>query len=152
MNTENSKTIIEINGIKMEVDLRYATRVEHLQVGSRVKCLTKSYGSEFKVHPGVIVGFEPFQNLPSIVVAYLDIDYNGAGIKFKSFNAKCDDFEIVADLDNNALEVNKADILTKLDREIAKKQIEMEEIESRRAFFLANFGVYFNHVEPAIPA
>lgn len=143
------KQIIEINGVKMEVDLRYAKRIDHLTVGSRVKCLLKSgySGSEFKVVPGVIVGFEPFQNLPSIVIAYLDVDYSSVGIKFKSYNAQCSDFEIVADLDNNALEVNKADILGKMDREIEKKKLELEEIIQKRDYFLANFGVYFTDIE-----
>ena len=137
------KQIIEINGVKMEVDMRYAKRIEHLTIGSRVKCLIKGYGDDYKVLPGVIVGFEPFEKLPSIIVAYLDVDYSSAGIKFKSYNAKCTDFEIVADLDNNALEVNKADILAKMEREIEKKRLEVEEVEQRRDFFLKNFGAYF---------
>lgn len=136
------KQIIEINGVKMEVDMRYAKRIEHLTIGSRVKCLVKQYDS-FKVCPGVIVGFEPFQNLPSIVVAYLDVDYSGAALKFMSFNAKCADFEIVADVDNTALEVNKADILARMQREYDKKQLELEEIKQRRDFFLNNFNCYF---------
>lgn len=139
----NEKTIIEINGVKLEVDLRYAKRVEHLAVGSRVKCLIKSYGDDYKVLPGVIVGFEPFEKLPSIIVAYLDIDYSTASLKFKSYNAKSVDFEIVADIDNNALEVNKLDILQKMDREVEKKRVELEEIEQRRAFFVTNFQAYF---------
>jgi hypothetical protein len=140
----NNTTIIEINGVKLEVDLRNARRIENLQVGSRVKCLVKNY-NDFSVHPGVIVGFEPFEKLPSIVVAYLKDNYSTADLVFKSYNAKCDDFEIVADLDNNALEVDKANILAKFDRELEKKRMEIEEIESRRKFFVAKFGAYFDH-------
>lgn len=146
----DNKTIIEINGVKMEVDLRHAKRIEHLQVGSRVKCLVKGYGSEFNVHPGVIVGFEPFEKLPSIVVAYLKDDYSTASLVFKSYNAQCSDFEIVADLDNNALEVDKANIIAKFDREAEKKRMELEELESRKKFFLKKFGVYFTETEPAL--
>lgn len=141
MNQE--KQIIEINGVKMEVDMRYAKRVEHLQVGSRVKCLIKGYSDDYKVLPGVIVGFEPFEKLPSIIVAYLETDYSSASIKFKSYNTKCTDFEIVADIDNNALEVNKSDILNKFDRELERKRLELEEIEQKRDFFTKTFGVYF---------
>jgi hypothetical protein len=143
------KQIIEINGVKMEVDMRHAKRIEHLAIGSRVKCLIKGYGAEYKVLPGVIVGFEPFQNLPSIVVAYLDTDYSSASIKFKSYNAQCSDFEIVADVDNNALEVNKTDILNKFDRELERKRLEMEEIEQKRDFFTKTFGVYFTEFSSA---
>lgn len=149
METKNQMHVIEINGVKMEVDLRHAKRIEHLQVGSRVKCLLKKYGDDFEVVPGIVVGFEPFENLPSIVVAYLESDYSSASIKFKSFNAKTKDFEIVADIDHNSLEVNKQDILAKMDRELEKKRLEMEEIEQKRAFFLQKFGVYFADVATA---
>jgi hypothetical protein len=141
------KQIIEINGVKMEVDMRYAKRIEHLTVGSRVKCLIKGYGEDYKVMPGVIVGFEPFEKLPSIVVAYLETDYGSASIKFKSYNSKCSDFEIVADIDNNALEVNKADILNEFDRDLERKRLELEEVEQRRDFFVKTFGVYFSDFE-----
>lgn len=140
---EKQTTVIEIKGVKLEVDLRTAKRVEHLQVGSRVKCLVKGYGNDYKVHPGVIVGFEPFNNLPSIVVAYLDIDYSSTKITFKSYNGKTDDFEIVADLDNNAIEVNKSDVLLRFNREMELKRRELEDLERKQAFFLRNFGVYF---------
>jgi len=109
-----------------------------------VKCLIKGYGDEYKVLPGVIVGFEPFEKLPSIVVAYLETDYSSASIKFKSYNTKSTDFEIVADIDNNALEVNKADILNKFERELERKRLELEEIEQKRDFFTKTFGVYFS--------
>ena len=39
----DEKTIVEINGIKMEVDLRHATRVEEFKIGSKVKVLKKQY-------------------------------------------------------------------------------------------------------------
>lgn len=70
MNDQN-KRVIEINGVKLEVDMRYAKRVDELRVGSKVKVLNKEYSS-YKVYPGVIVGFEEFDNLPTIVVAYLE--------------------------------------------------------------------------------
>jgi hypothetical protein len=92
------------------------------------------------------VGFEPFENLPSIVVAYLETDYSSASIKFKSYNAKTKDFEIVADIDHNSLEVNKQDILAKMERELEKKRMEIEEIEQKRDFFLKKFGVFFSDV------
>lgn len=146
---DSNKTVIEINGVKMEVDLRYATRIDHLQVGSRVKCLVKTY-SEHQVYPGVIVGFEPFQNLPSIVVAYLKNEYSGADLVFKSYNAESKDFEIVADQDNTSLEVNKQKITTLMQRDINKKQAEVQAAQEQLNFFLKNFASYFveNQTEP----
>lgn len=140
--TESQMTIIEVNGVKLEVDLRTAKRIDQLKVGSRVKCLIKTY-SDFKTVPGIVVGFEPFKQRPTIVVCYLETDYNSASLKFVSFNQDTKDFEIVADIDNNALEVNKADVLSKMDREIEKKKLELAEVEHRKEFFLKNFNSYF---------
>lgn len=142
------KTIIEVNGVKLEVDLRHAKRIDQMQIGSRVKCLVKSYDS-YDTKPGVVVGFEPFPSKPSIVVAYLDTGYGSAGLKFKTFNDATKDFEIVPDLDNNALEVDKAGVVEHFDREIAKKQLELRELEEKKAFFLAKFGAFFAELEPA---
>lgn len=140
---DHQTTIIEVNGVKLAVDLRTAKRIDELSIGSRVKCLVKQYDG-FKTCAGVVVGFEPFPTKPTIVVAYLDEDYSTAALKFKSFNADTKDFEIVADIDNNALELNRADLLAKFDREAAKKRAELEEVEQRKAFFLAHFGRYFS--------
>lgn len=139
------KTIIEINGVKLEVDLRTAKRIDTLRIGDRVKCLVKNYAG-MATYPGVIVGFEPFPSLPSIIVAYLENSYSSASLRFQTFNTETKDFEIVPDLDNNALEVNKADILALFEREANQKRSELKLIEDKQAFFLANFGSYFNDV------
>lgn len=148
--TAEGKTIIEVNGIKLEVDLRSARRIDTLAIGSRVKCLRKGYGGDMTTFPGVVVGFEPFPTLPTIVVAYLDTGYGSKGMVFKSFNAETKDFEVVADLDNNALEVDRANVLANFDREIDKKQREIDEMKAHRDFFLAKFGSYFKAPEPVV--
>lgn len=144
------KTIIEVNGVKLEVDLRTARRIDTLTIGSRVKCLRKGYGGEMSTFPGVVVGFEPFPTLPTIVVAYLDTGYASKGMVFKSFNAETKDFEVVADLDQNALEVDRSNVLATFDREIDKKQRELDEMMEHRDFFLAKFGSYFKAPEPVV--
>ena len=140
---EKQTTIIEINGIKMEIDLRNAKRIDTLRVGDRVKCLVKQYGG-MATYAGVIVGFEPFPSLPSIVVAYLDTGYASGTLKFQTFNSETKDFEIVSDLDNNSLEVNRAHILAVFDREEQTKRQELSAIEDKREFFLSHFGRYFS--------
>ena len=95
-------TIIEINGVKLEVDLRHAKRIDELTIGSPVKCLVKKYES-YAVYPGIIIGFEPFLSLPTIVVAYLETDTYNADIKFVAFNTNTKDFEIVLDVDFQGL-------------------------------------------------
>lgn len=137
-----SKTIIEINGVKLEVDLRHAKRIDTLQVGSPVKVLIKQYEG-YKVHAGVVVGFEPFEKLPTIIVAYLDVGYSGAELKLLHYNSSVKEAEIVHSIDGDLVDIDRASIIEKMDREIAKKELEMEDLRSRKAFFLANFGKYF---------
>ena len=146
---DKQTTIIEINGVKLEVDLRTAKRVDTLRIGDRVKCLVKGYGGSMSTHAGIVVGFEPFPSLPTIVVAYLDTGYSSGTLKFQTFNSETKDFEVVADIDNNALEVDKGHILAQFDRDASKKRQELDDIEAKRAFFMAHFGRYFEALAEA---
>lgn len=143
---ENTKQVIEINGVKMEVDTRYARRIDTFQVGTKVKLLEKQSvygGSDTKVYSGVIVGFEPFETLPTIIVCYLEHDYASANVKFAYVNTATDKkWEIVASLDDD-LPIQRADVLAKIDRELLKKADEIADLERRRAYFLQNFAAYF---------
>lgn len=141
----STKTIIEVNGVKLEVDLRTARRIDELKIGSPVKCLVKQY-TDYKVCPGVIVGFVPFKNKPSIVVAYLDTTYSSADLKFVTFNEDTRDFEIVADIDYNSMELDKGNVLRLMDKDITKKEQELQDLIAKKKFFLENFDS-FNRVE-----
>ena len=143
MNEET--TIIEINGVKLEVDLRHAKRVDTLRVGDRVKLLEKQYGNSIKIHPAIIAGFEPFQSAPTIIVAYLEISYSTADVKFAYINTADEEskkFELVPSIDND-LPVDPSDILELMDREIARKQVDVDDLKRRREFFMTNFQKYF---------
>src|SRR6266849_2566207 len=139
---EGEKTIIEVNGVKLEVDLRHARRVDELRVGDRVKVLNKDY-SGYKVHAGTVIGFEPFKNLPTIIVAYLEKDYTGANVKFLHFNAESNEIEIIKAIDDDSMDIDKAGVLRQLDGAIAKKRAEIEDIARRRAYFLENIQAYW---------
>ena len=135
--------VIEINGIKLEVDMRTARRIEELRIGDKVKVLVKDYGDNFTVHPGVIVGFEPFNALPTLVVAYAIISYSSFDLKFLHFNAKTKEgFEIIKALDDD-IELSKADVVNLFDRKVAEKGREIEELKEQREYFLRQFGVYW---------
>jgi hypothetical protein len=140
---EPEKRIIEINGIKLEVDLRHARRVDEFRIGDRVKVLIKEYQS-YKSHAGVIVGFDAFEKLPTIIVAYLDIDHNKAELKYVYINASKgnEDVEICATTDSD-LPFQKEDVLRRMDREIEKTKNEVADLQQKRDLFLARFGQYF---------
>lgn len=136
------KTVIEVNGVKLEVDLRTARRVDELRVGDRVKVLTKEY-TEYRVYAGTIIGFEPFQNLPTVIVAYLKRDYNGPEVKFLYYNAQSKETEIVKAIDDDQLDIDKATVVQHMEREVEKKLAEVEDLRAKKAYFLANFKAYW---------
>lgn len=142
MNTET--TIVEINGVKMEVDLRHAKIVhENIRVGSKVKVLEKSTYTGATVYAGVVVGFEPFTDLPTIIVAYMKEGYTDAGLHFAYINAKsAEKWDMVPSMDDE-LPLVKGDVLARFDRDADKKRAELADIEAKRDFFLRHFNRYF---------
>lgn len=62
------KRIIEINGIKLEVDMRSARRIDEFKVGDSVKVLD-SRDDKNVMRSGVITDFANFKELPTIMVA-----------------------------------------------------------------------------------
>lgn len=150
MSQDPNKTVIEVNGVKLEVDLRHAKRIDHLRVGDRVKILRKEPGySEFKVHHGMLIGFDEFKNLPTIVCAYMDTGYNG-GLKFLYYNSESKDCEVIASNDPDMLGIEKDHVLRTMDRDIEKKEQELAELVAKKAFFLAHFQSYWAPMEKAI--
>lgn len=135
-------TIIEINGVKLEVDLRNAKRIDNLKVGDTVKVLRKEYGDSYKSSAGVIVGFDNFQKLPSIIIAYIGDRYDKSNITTFCYNSESKDIEIVA-ANEHDLSFEKSEVLEKIDKEIAQKHLEIKELESKRSYFLHHFKKYF---------
>jgi hypothetical protein len=140
----NETTVIEVSGVKLEVDLRTAKRIDTLRVGSRVKLLIKPSYGDSKVHPGVVVGFEPFPSNPSILVAYMEETYASAEIKVRAVNATTADIEMVASIDDELFDRNE--VLRKFDKQIAAKRREIETIEEQRRYFETNFSAYWRPV------
>ena len=142
--SDEHKRIVEINGIKLEVDLRTAKRVDEFRVGDPCKILKKEYGDTHKVYPAMVVGFEDFKTLPTIVVAYLEAGYD-AKVCFQYINAESKDIEITASADEY-LPIDKADVCERMDRAIVKAEAEVEDLKRKKAYFLNCFGRYFRPV------
>tara|TARA_B100001059_G_C17617982_1_gene468009 strand:- start:4 stop:465 length:462 start_codon:yes stop_codon:yes gene_type:complete len=147
MNTETQTTTIEVNGVKLEVDLRNAKRIDVLKVGTRVKVLKKEYGDRFNVMHGVIIGFEPFKELPTIIVAATKMEYGEAKIDFIYYNSKTSDVEIVVSNDSDEASLDKADFLEHINKEIKKKESEIQELKHREQFFIDKFACYWTAID-----
>ena len=132
--------IIEINGVKMEVDLRSAKKVDQFRVGDYVKVLHKEYSS-YDTFPGVIVGFEQFEKLPTIIIAAVNPRSSTAELKFYHFNAQTTDTEIIK-AEEEDLSFDREKIIDMFNREILKKEIEVQALKDKLAYFVRHFTKY----------
>jgi len=137
-------TVIEVNGVKLEVDLRTAKRVDTLKVGDKVKVLVTSAYATPAVYPGVVVGFEPFKELPTVVVAYLKTSYNDSELQFLYYNKATKDTELIVSVDDVMFDwANAFDVF---DRKVAKLKRDIAEVEEKRAYVQRNFTQYFTNL------
>jgi hypothetical protein len=135
------KTIIEVRGMKMEVDLSSAKRIDAFRVGDNVKILKKRYSDSWESYPGVIVGFDNFEALPTIVVAYLESTYQEAKINFAYINAQTKDTEVCHMTDAEKI-IDKGTAVEYLDRQIDSLERQITEIKARKNYFLQYFSTY----------
>ena len=145
MSDMENKKVIEINGVKLEVDMRYARRIDSFRVGDSVKVLMKKdpnySSSKDEVLPGMIVDFANFKELPTLVIAtYKEGSWcSSPTIDFLYYNENsADKFDIVY-CDENELRVSEQSILQKFDHDIAAKQRELDDIISKKEYFITHF-------------
>lgn len=139
--------IVTINGVDIEVPEQASKPSQPLRVGDPVKLLVKAQYTEPKVCAGVVAGFELFQSLPTVTIAYVDpVSYSSTGaLVFAHINTKtADKYELVHGLDRAMLDIDQGRIQQLLQNDIQKKQGELAEAEQRLRFFNERFGAYFS--------
>ena len=141
--------IVEINGIKMEVDLREAKTIDTYKVGGMVKLLVPVYNG-FESYAGVIIGFDAFKVKPTIIVAYLEAAFGKAEVKIAYICEGCK-YEIVHASDGD-IPLSKKSITDLLGKDIADKQKALDEANWRLGQFEAWFGRYFVDAKTNIEA
>ena len=135
------RRIVEIDGVKIEVDLRTAKRIDTFKVGDNVKVLCKNYNNEFKVKPGIITDFANFKERPTIVVAVFNEGSwsSTPSIEFiHIYEGMEDKYEIVYTSDED-LRLTKDGVIEKFEREIAKKKNEAQDLENQLNYFINHF-------------
>lgn len=144
----DTRRVIEIRGVKFDVDMREAITVESLKVGDRVSVLEKKYGDNFACHSGVVVGFEPFKTLPTIILAYIESGYAGGEVKVVAFNDKTEGFEMVKSVDDVLFD--KEDAIRALDKKIAAAELVVTQAREAKRYFLEHFGAYWKEADAQI--
>ena len=136
---DENKRIIEINGIKLEVDLRSARRIDEFRVGDNVKVLDSRNGKSL-VRSGIITDFANFKELPTLIVAmYCPPDYwSKPSIEFLYYNSQTEDVEIVG-VSAEEVIVSRETVVQKFDDEIAKKRDELNDLIIKRDTFVKYF-------------
>ncbi len=135
------KQIVEINGVKFEVDMSKAKLISEFCIGDKVNVLVKEYNDK-KVYPGIIVGFDNFKDLPTITIAYFQIGYNEALIKFVHFNSESKDVDIAPCRESDLI-FGYGDVIKKMEREITLKEKEVEDLIRKKNYFIDNFNKHF---------
>ena len=141
--TDEHKRIVEIGGIKVEIDMRHAKVIDHYSVGTRVKILVKDYSS-YKPYPGIILGFDDFDRLPTIKVAYLEDGYDPS-IKVAYVNAETmkEKYEL-CEIGDYDFHLTQETIQQHWDRKIREKENELEKAKQEKEVFDKMFGVIFS--------
>lgn len=134
------KRVIEVNGVKLEVDMRYARRIDEFKVGDTVKVLDKR-NNKNEMRTGVITDFANFKELPTIMVAmYKPGDYWSApSIEFLPYNSDTEDVEIVG-VSAEEIMVSKDTIVDRFNDQIMKKKAELDDLIVKRDTFVKYFG------------
>ena len=137
---EESKRIIEIDGVKVEVDLRTAKRVESFKVGDNIKILDKEYDT-YKVKPGIIVDFAEFQELPTIVIAVFEEGSwsSPPNISFIYYNKNTSKKVEIVSCSKDEIKVSKEGVIERFEREIQKKKNEYEDLKNKLEYFKTHF-------------
>lgn len=124
-----------------------AIRAELLKVGDPVRVLSNPSYGEPTVSTGVIVGFEPFKELPTIIVAYIEASFSKAEMKMLYFNDKSTGHEILPAAPDTNIEIERSRVLDWFDSEETTALAAVDEVRAKRRYF----EKYFGNVMLAIP-
>lgn len=136
------KRIIEIDGVKLEVDLRTARRIDSFKVGDNVKVLKETYGC-WEALPGAIVGFTEFPTHPALEILVMT---NDGDVKFITYAAPKDGQKQtieIAPFNSFEMLIDRASIMAKLNRAVEQKESELRDATAKRDAFIKTFDKVF---------
>ena len=146
---DENKRIVEINGVKLEVDLREAKVIDCFKVGDPVRVFHPSSdyrGGEIK--PGVIVGFCEFENTPAIEILELNDSYSDITFSFLTLANEIKSSVKIAPYDKYDGLFSQADVVTKFNRQIERKEHELVDLKMKKKYFIDDFAKAFREIFP----
>jgi len=147
--SEENKRIVEINGVKLEVDLRTAKVIDTFKVGDPVRVYhpKKDY-SNAEINVGVIVGFCEFSKNPAIEVMELKQSYSGIVFETVIISEEIDNGVQIAAYSKYEGLISNADVVTKFDRLIQQKELELSDLKLKKKYFIDDFAKAFEQIVP----
>jgi hypothetical protein len=147
--SDENKRIVEIEGVKLEIDLRTAKKIDHYKIGDPVRVFQKNSSYE-KVKPGVIVGFCEFEKNPQIEILILSHEFSGINFEIVTYpSSEREGFEICP-FDRYQGLFSQTDIVTRFDRDIQKKELELADLKLKKDYFINDFAKAFDRVVPGV--
>ncbi|GHU81995.1 hypothetical protein FACS189468_5610 [Spirochaetia bacterium] len=147
--SEENKRIVEINGVKVEVDLRTAKVIDCFKVGDPVRVFhPKSDYTRAEIKPGVIVGFCEFSKNPAIEIMELKADYSGVFFEIVVIAEGINDELQITAYDKYEGLISQADVVTKFDRLIQQKELELSDLKLKKKYFVDDFAKAFEQIVP----
>ena len=147
--SEENKRIVEINGVKMEVDLREAKVIDYFKVGDPVRVYhPKNDYIKAEIKVGVIVGFCEFEKTPAIEILELNEDYSSINFKTVVIGRDLNTDLQIAPYDRYEALISRADVVTRFDRMIQQKELELADLKLKKEYFINDFAKAFERIIP----
>jgi hypothetical protein len=144
--SEENKRIVEIDGVKLEIDLRTAKVVDRFKIGDPVRILHPGTGYGTGIKAGVIIGFCEFDKNPAIEILELDADYSSTNFKLVTLISGQENQVQIAPYDRYSGLFTQTDIVTRFDREIQKKELELADLKLKKNYFINDFMKAFEQM------
>lgn len=135
---------IEVNGMLMEFDEKLLLKQE-IRVGDNVQVLKKSYSS-WECYVGVVTQLLPFKDKPAMEIVYIENSYSNCEIKKIIIvqGSESEDTPRVVKMDDKFLPFTKERCVDLLQKEITKKENELQEAKLKLEYFQTYFNKYFD--------
>lgn len=137
---------IEVNGMIMEFDEKLLLKQE-IRVGDNVQVLKKTY-SGYDCYAGVVTQLLPFKDKPAMEIMYLESNYSSCEIRKIIIvqGAEGEDTPKVVKMDDKFLPFTKERCIDLLQKDITKKENELEEAKLKLEYFQTYFNRYFEEI------
>jgi len=147
--SDENKRIVEINGVKLEVDLRTAKVIDHFKVGDPVRVYHPKrdhYSASIKV--GVIVGFCEFSKTPAIEVMELNDEYSGIEFRTIVIGQDINEELQIAAYDKYEGLISRSNVVEKFDRKIQEEELKLADLKLKKEYFINDFAKAFERIIP----